>query len=195
MRALDSKKTEETVGKKGSLALKEWAVVCQALAEGKQIFLLRKGGIQEKEFETKIDAFLLYPTLEHQSREEIKPEFEDLFRRYSSFDEEEFIPISHFGKIIRDIPLTSREVLDSLFPYHVWTTEYIDKRWNYKPERPLHLLVLRVYKLQKGRLHDFEPRYAGCKSWVELSETIPTEKGEPVLSDSEFQKKLAELKI
>ncbi|MBI4436295.1 MAG: DUF1802 family protein [Candidatus Omnitrophica bacterium] len=186
---------EKTVEKRGSLALKEWAVLCQALAEGKQIFLLRKGGIQEKEFETKIDEFLLYPTLEHQSREEIKPEFQDLFRRYPSFDEEEYIPLSHVVKVVQDIPISSRERLDSLFSHHVWSSSYIEKRWNYKPEKPLHLLILRVYRLSKGRLHDFESRYAGCTSWVELSETIPTEKAEPVLTDTEFQKKLAELKV
>jgi hypothetical protein len=28
-------------------ALKEWAVVCKALEEGRQILLLRKGGIME----------------------------------------------------------------------------------------------------------------------------------------------------
>lgn len=99
----------------GNLALKEWAVVCQALAEGKQIFILRKGGIQEKEFQVKDQEFLLYPTLEHQSREEIKPEFHDLFKRYPSFDEEEFIPISHYAKVIRDVPISSKEKLETLF--------------------------------------------------------------------------------
>ena len=185
---------QQAVEKKGSLALKEWAVVCQALAEGKQIFLLRKGGIQEQGF-TANEEFLLYPTLEHQSREEIKPEYEDLFRRYPSFDEEEYIPISHYAKAIQDIPIASRETLDSLDPYHVWTPSYIEKRWTYKPDKPLHLFIVRVYRLAKSRLHDFEGRYAGCKSWVELSEAIPTEKAIPVLSDSEFQKKLAVLKL
>ncbi len=179
---------------KGSLALKEWAVVIQALAEGKQVFLLRKGGIQEKGFDAN-EAFLLYPTLEHQTREDIKPECQDLFKRYSSFDEEEFIPIGTFAKRVLDVPIQSREKLDALFPNHIWAPSYIEKRWNYKPEKPLHLLVLRVYKLPKGRLHDYETRYAGCKSWVELSETIPTEKAAPVLSDPEFQKKLSALDI
>lgn len=178
----------------GSIALKEWAVVCQALAEGKQIFLLRKGGIQEKEF-TPNEEFLLYPTLEHQSREEIKPGYEELFRRYPSFDEEEYIPLSHYAKVVKDIPVSSREKLDALFPHHIWKASYIDKRWEYKPEKPLHLLMLRVYRLPKGRLHDFEPRYAGCKSWVELSETISTEKAIPVLTDTEFQRKLSDLKL
>lgn len=179
----------------GSIALKEWAVVCQALVEGKQIFLLRKGGIQEKEFATDQETFLLYPTLEHQSLEDVKPEFQDLFKRYPSFDEEEYIPISHYAKVVQDIRVSSREFLDRLFPYHIWTHLYIDKRWNYKPEKPLHLLLARVFRLPKSRLHDFEPRYAGCKSWVDLSETIPTEKAVPVLTDAEFQKKVSDLKL
>ena len=42
-------------------ALKEWAVVCRALEEGRQIVLLRKGGILEyrEGFEVKHDKFLI----------------------------------------------------------------------------------------------------------------------------------------
>ena len=45
-------------------ALKEWAVVCRALEEGRQIVLLRKGGILEyrQSFKVKHDRFLLFPT-------------------------------------------------------------------------------------------------------------------------------------
>ena len=51
-------------------ALKEWAVVCRALEEGRQTVLLRKGGILEfrEGFEVKHDRFMLFPTYEHQSR-------------------------------------------------------------------------------------------------------------------------------
>jgi hypothetical protein len=55
-------------------ALKEWAVVCKALEEGRQVLLLRKGGIMEYKqgFEVKHDKFLLFPTFEHQSKESIR---------------------------------------------------------------------------------------------------------------------------
>src|SRR5687768_14259909 len=61
------------------IALKEWAIVCKALEEGKQMLLLRKGGIMEyrKGFEVKHNEFLLYPTFEHQSVESIKAEYKE----------------------------------------------------------------------------------------------------------------------
>src|ERR671922_110486 len=60
-------------------ALKEWAVVCKALEEGRQILLLRKGGIMEyrQGFEVKHDKFLLFPTFEHQSKESIQMDYLD----------------------------------------------------------------------------------------------------------------------
>ena len=58
-------------------ALKEWAVVCKALEEGRQILLLRKGGIMEYKqgFEVKHNKFLLFPTFEHQSKESIQLDY------------------------------------------------------------------------------------------------------------------------
>src|SRR5260370_26878561 len=57
-------------------AIKEWAVVCQALARGKQAVILRKGGIAEAygEFTIEHKHFSLYPTYFHQERDGIKAE-------------------------------------------------------------------------------------------------------------------------
>src|SRR6188472_2307864 len=67
------------------IALKEWAIICKALEEGKQILLLRKGGIMEyrKGFEVKHNEFLLYPTFEHQSIESIKAEYKEKIKEIS----------------------------------------------------------------------------------------------------------------
>src|SRR5689334_18465921 len=56
-------------------ALKEWAIVCDALKDRRQMILLRKGGIYESagEFELEHREFLLFPTYVHQKREMIKP--------------------------------------------------------------------------------------------------------------------------
>jgi len=45
-------------------AFKEWAVICRALAEGRQALILRKGGIEETggTFEVEHSRFWLYPT-------------------------------------------------------------------------------------------------------------------------------------
>src|SRR5262245_30474007 len=57
-------------------ALKEWAVICRALAEGRQALILRKGGIAEAggEFRVEHTRFWLYPTYVHQQRAGIQPE-------------------------------------------------------------------------------------------------------------------------
>ena len=61
------------------IALKEWAIICKALEDGRQTLLLRKGGILEyrKGFEVKHSEFLLYPTFEHQSMNSIKTEYKE----------------------------------------------------------------------------------------------------------------------
>ena len=58
-------------------ALKEWAIVCKAAEDGKQVLLFRKGGIMEYRngFELKHKNFFLFPTFEHQSMESIREEY------------------------------------------------------------------------------------------------------------------------
>ncbi len=50
------------------IAFKEWAVICRALAEGKQALILRKGGIAEAggAFRVEQTRFWLFPTFVHQ---------------------------------------------------------------------------------------------------------------------------------
>ncbi|HEX4591747.1 MAG TPA: DUF1802 family protein, partial [Gemmataceae bacterium] len=64
------------------IAFKEWAVICQALAEGRQALILRKGGIAETggQFAPEHSRFWLYSTFAHEKPEGIKPEAEELFR-------------------------------------------------------------------------------------------------------------------
>src|SRR5919206_951628 len=60
-------------------ALKEWAVVCRALAEGRQSVVLRKGGIIEetRDFALVERRFLLYPTYEHQDLGSVQEPYRD----------------------------------------------------------------------------------------------------------------------
>src|SRR4051794_2640193 len=53
-------------------AFKEWAVICQALAEGRQSLIIRKGGIHEGRagFRVEHEEFWLFPTYLHQSEPE-----------------------------------------------------------------------------------------------------------------------------
>ena len=170
-----------------SIALKEWATVIRALETGRQIILLRKGGILEqgpkRQFQMDQNEFLLFPTYLHQSRGELKPEIE--FEPASSEPGE--IRITAAAKVSDIIQVKSREQIDRLDAEHIWTPSLIDMRFNYKPEKPLYLVLVRAYRLHEPVTLPNTPAYAGCKSWVPLEQPLATGNALPVLDDVKFE--------
>jgi hypothetical protein len=69
-----------------NVAFKEWAVVVEALGEGEQILILRKGGISEQrgQFEVQHREFWLYPTQFHEAERAIIPSMRPAFSWTSS---------------------------------------------------------------------------------------------------------------
>ena len=53
---------------------KEWAFICEALGQGVQTIILRKGGISEGRggFQIEHDRFFLYPTFDHQRNDLVR---------------------------------------------------------------------------------------------------------------------------
>ena len=176
-----------------NIALKEWAAVIAALETGRQIFLLRKGGILEqgpkRKFEIQHSEFLLFPTYLHQSRGELKPEVQ--FEPVAA--EPQRIRITSAAAVTDIIRVQSRQQIDRLDDQHIWTSSLIDMRFNYKPQNPLFLVAVRVYRLREPIVLENKPAYAGCKSWVPLDEPITIGGAEPALDDVTFQRKRAAL--
>ena len=176
------------------IALKEWAIVCKALEDGKQMLLLRKGGIMEyrKGFEVKHNEFLLYPTFEHQSVESIKVEYKEKLkeileeqnkyynnnnnnnnRKEIDKDNKNFNTSSNniiklLGKVEDVIEISDKLILSELRDYHIWSDEYVTMRMNYNPSKPMSILLLRIYKLRKPLIVDINDTWAGCKSWIDI---------------------------
>ena len=169
-----------------NVALKEWATVCAALGDGRQIILLRKGGIYESagEFEIEHRRFLLFPTYLHQNAEMLKAGEHTALQPIKT--EPDKIAISLAGEITDIIPMTNRTAMDAFDNEHIWTSKLIDMRFNYRPENPLYLLLVRAYRLGKAITIDNTPAYAGCKSWVPLDRAVETKDASSVLDDSEY---------
>src|SRR5215207_3926636 len=129
------------------IALKEWATVCHALETGRQVLLLRKGGIYESagEFELENRQFLLFPTYLHQNLNMLKPSEHAGFEPRSA--EPSQIRISAAGEVTDIVQLKSRAQMDALDAEHVWTAPLIDMRFNYKPQNPLYVMLVRAYRL------------------------------------------------
>jgi hypothetical protein len=175
------------------IALKEWAIICKALEDGKQMLLLRKGGIMEyrKGFEVKHNEFLLYPTFEHQSVESIKIEYKEKLkeileeqnkyyyynnnnnRKKIDKDNKNFNIATHniiklLAKVEDVIEISDKLILSELRDYHIWSDEYVTMRMNYNPSKPMSVLLLRIYKLRKPLIVDINDKWAGCKSWIDI---------------------------
>jgi hypothetical protein len=175
-----------------SIALKEWAVAVNALAEGKQVLILRKGGIHkdDKEFRVVHPEFLLFPTYEHQSPELLKPAYhQDFQKSVEEYDIPGLVFLGCFGQVTEVFQVTDREALSRISEYHIWTDDYAEKRLHWRPRQPLTIALLRVHRLVQPQALPLLDEYAGCKSWVDLGQDVPLGGTTPALSDSEYQRR------
>jgi len=183
------------------VALKEWAVAIEALASGKQILLMRKGGIVEetRHFELKSPSFYVYPTYEHQRRELLKEANQsDIDVTLAGWSKDDTtVTLRLYAEVIEDIEIHDQETLNQLRDFHIWTDHFAEERLKWKKKLPLHVLLLRVYKLDPGLSIEIEEEYLGCKSWVNLPTqvtSIERSKLVPVLSDEKFQEQVESIR-
>ena len=179
------------------IALKEWAVTVDALAQGQQILLIRKGGIHEegKDFRVIHPEFLLYPTYEHQREDLLKGENQEQFRKLmAQAHNQEEIRFSHWAKVEELVEISQQEPVDALSPHHIWTKEYAQSRLHWKPMVPLAIMLMRVYRMEQPVTVPFLPEYKGCTSWVDIITNVDLGELEPVVSDETFQRMVDEIK-
>ena len=183
------------------VALKEWAVAIEALASGKQILLMRKGGIVEetRHFELKSPSFYVYPTYEHQRRELLKEANQsDIDVTLAGWSQDDTtVTLRLYAEVIEDIEIHDQETLNRLRDFHIWTDHFAEERLKWKKKLPLHVLLLRVYKLDPGLSIEIEEEYLGCKSWINLPTqvtSIERSKLVPVLSDEKFQEQVESIR-
>ena len=180
-------------------ALKEWAVVCKALEEGRQILLLRKGGIMEyrQGFEVKHDKFLLFPTFEHQSKESIQPDYLSiLYRVLQNTPTNGKNKITSYAQVADIKEVSDKSILRKLEKYHIWNDRYVNIRMNYNSKRPMNIILLRVYKMDNPIEVDVKSEWAGCTSWIPIEFPVHSNNDDrqPVLEDRRFNQIVDEIK-
>jgi hypothetical protein len=157
-------------------ALKEWAVVCKALEDGRQVLLLRKGGILEyrQGFQVRHSNFFLYPTFEHQSSESIQADFIEKFEMIMHEQPSKGKNIiTSYARAVTVKQITDVSLLPSLQKYHIWNDSYVNLRMNYNPKKPISVVLLRVYRIDPIEV-DVKSEWLGCKSWIPI-ESIPSQ--------------------
>ena len=168
--------------------LKEWAVAVRALERGETALVVRKGGIREKAFAVKDSRFLLLPGYEHQKPELLKPEYRELLKEIPNLTDDGPLRFTSFAEVRGAYEVSEPESLAAIDPYHMWTPEYAESRFRWRPKKPLTVLVLRTYLLPEPVELPNSEAYAGCKSWIELDEPVSISGALPVLSGEDFER-------
>jgi len=167
-----------------AIAFKEWAVVCQALAEGKQSVLLRKGGIAEEngEFRPDHSRFWLYPTFFHEHRTGIRPQFLPLLEAAeASRPPSGIVRLTHFIEVKEVLHFENLDDNLGMLPTHIFTADVVRQRFLYRTPG-LFLLNVNVFAVPRPIDIVERPDYAGCKTWVTLDSAPSTEGAQRVLS-------------
>jgi len=172
-------------------ALKEWAVAVKALERGETALVVRKGGIREKAFAVPKTRFLLLPGYEHQRPELLKGEYRRLMDGISDLTDDGPLRFSSFAEVAGAYEISEPEELAALDPHHMWTSEYAESRFKWRPKKPLTVLVLRTYLLPEVVELPYVDEYGGCKSWIGLQQTVSVEEARPALSEGDFQSLVA----
>jgi len=169
-------------------ALKEWAVICEALARGQQSLLLRKGGIAEADgvFCVEQQRFWLYPTYVHQQNDGVQEDARPLLHHAEAnrppTGKLRLQYWAEVGTVYRLHAELSAHILSHL---HIWSEETVRNRFHYR-EPGLNVMMVRVYRARQVYEIDEAPEYAGCRSWVELHQALPNDDSTPVLDDTNY---------
>ena len=156
-------------------ALKEWAVAVKALREGRQILLVRKGGISEetRHFRVSAEQFLLFPTYEHQRADLLQLEFQpDLARVLAEPRDPSRLRFDTFGQVTDVFEIAEPAQVEALAPFYCFSTQYAEERLRWKPRHPLLVMAIRAYRLKQPLDVPTRPDFGGCKSWLTLDEDV-----------------------
>ena len=156
-------------------ALKEWAVLVDAMARGEFCAMIRKGGIREQRagFSVRHDRFLMYPTYFHEKVDELVPA---LKHRLPSVHErrptEGRVAIQHCAVVRATWKVAELEALRELEGEHGLEWKAVESRFHYKNNPGVHVVAVELMALPHTANIPETRRYQGCVSWVELDNSV-----------------------
>ena len=170
------------------VGFKEWALVCEALGDGRQSVLVRKGGIAEGRdgFQFRHREFFLFPTFFHEQIERVRLTNAPLPEKLPND-----IEIRFYAKIEETRLVTDWPIARGLEPLHILQESVVRERFDYDAAPGVQVALVRVYRLEKPWRFPDSPRYGGCRSWVDLPEPPADLRLQPILGEEEHEKRRA----
>lgn len=167
----------------------------RALREGRQVILLRKGGIREAEGEFMVEArdVLLFPTYLHEEEQAgmLQPCYEAwLAEEQARQPAGEAVRIDAAARITDIHVVTDGDALLRLGSQHIYSEKFLRYRVQNEPHKPLYCLFLRTYTLPASAVIPMGMDYYGCKSWITLEQPLSTDGAVPVMSDAAYAERV-----
>ena len=178
-------------------ALKEWAVAVKALREGRQVLLVRKGGISEETRHFKIvsERFLLFPTYEHQRADLLQAAFQDdLTAVLAEQRDPARVRFDTFAELTDLFEIAEPAQVEALAPFYCFSTQYAEERLRWKPRHPLLVMAVRAYRLKQPIEVTARPDFGGCKSWLTLDEDVRPDNLTAAIDDATYATRIAEVR-
>jgi hypothetical protein len=178
------------------VALKEWAVLVDAMARGDLIVMIRKGGIREKRagFDVRHDRFLLYPTFFHEKLNELDARFHPtLESAHANRPPEGTIELRYVASVAAVWQVTELERLRAIDAEHGLTWGAVESRFRYRDDPRVHVVAVRLATLSSMASLPEVRRYTGCVSWVKLDEDVSVSGAIPVIDDVTFAARMRAL--
>jgi hypothetical protein len=177
-------------------ALKEWAVLCDAMARGDIIAMVRKGGIREQRagFAVRHDRFLLYPTFFHAREAELAPRFrETLASADVAQPPSGIVRLSLVADVAAVWHVSDLDALRAIDSEHGLAWSAVESRFNYRGVPGVQVVAVRVSRLPSAADLPEVRRYAGCVSWVELDSDVDVSGASPVLDAARFDERVTRM--
>lgn len=177
-----------------AIGLQEWAVVCRALADGRLMLAVRKGGIHERGgglFQLEHQRFALLPTYLHQDASRLRPEHAAAFAADAVDPASGTLRVACWAEAARIWKVTELARVQALGAELLWSDAELATRFRYRDQPWLYVVALRVHRLPALQAIPDHPSYAGCRSWIPLKHPVATSGSTPALDDAVFAARLA----
>lgn len=175
-------------------ALKEWAVLVEAMARGDIIAMVRKGGIREKRagFEVHHNRFLLYPTFFHENTGDLASRFHPMLapahdRRRAAGH----VRLTHLAECVAVWSVVDSGLLPAVAHEHGLAPSAVLARFHYRDDPTVRIIATRIRALATAVEIPEATRYAGCVSWLELDADVRVRDAHPVLPEADLQRRVA----
>lgn len=151
--------------------LKEWKPIVDACGVGRQTFLFRKGGLQDKNVSklSKNSKHLFFPTSFHLKNKLLVPEIQDDIDQTWNPKELDFLMAEYIFEVEETIQTHKPEMIaDRLREYHVMGPDFLQSRIRWKSNDPLTVALIRVARLHDPVIFANTPELWGCFSFISL---------------------------